>query len=103
MPPFMTVKTNSKLELRPRTGTCLQWPDNHILRTTHLDKTTIDPAAMGRVAKALAFICGADHPTTLALKVAAESQSERDVKKARLLFLQLKPGDRKAVLAMISD
>ncbi len=68
-----------------------------------MDKSTIDPAAMGRVAKALAFICGAGHPTTLALKAAAESQSERDVKKARLLFLQLKPGERRAALEMISD
>lgn len=68
-----------------------------------MDGTTIDPAAMGRLAKALAFISGADHPTTLALKSAAESQSERDIKKARMLFLQLKPGDRKAALAMISD
>ena len=68
-----------------------------------MDGTTIDPTAMGRLAKALAFISGADHPTTLALKSAAESQSERDIKKARMLFLQLKPGDRKAALAMISD
>jgi hypothetical protein len=51
----------------------------------------------------MAFISGADHPTTIALKAAAESQSERDIKKARSLFLQLKPGDRKAALAMISD
>lgn len=58
---------------------------------------------MGRLAKALAFICGADHTTTVALKVAAESGSERDIKKARTLFLQLKPGDRKAALAMIDD
>ena len=68
-----------------------------------MDRSTIDPAAMGRVAKALAFICGAGHPAALALEAAAESQSERDVKKARLLFLQLKPGDRRAALAMISE
>lgn len=68
-----------------------------------MEETAIDRAAMGRLAKALAFICGADHPTTTALKVAAESGSERDIKKARALFLQLKPGDRKAALAMIGD
>lgn len=68
-----------------------------------MDKSIIDSSALGRVANALAFICGVDHPTTLALKAAAESPSERDVKKARLLFLQLKPGNRKAVLEMISD
>jgi hypothetical protein len=68
-----------------------------------VEETTIDRAAMGRLAKALAFICGADHATTIALKVAAESGSERDIKKARMLFLQLKPGDRRAALAMIDD
>jgi hypothetical protein len=51
----------------------------------------------------LAFICGADHSTTVALRVAAESGSERDIKKARALFLQLKPGDRKAASTMIGD
>jgi hypothetical protein len=68
-----------------------------------VEETTIDRAAMGRLAKALAFICGADHSTTVALRVAAESGSERDIKKARALFLQLKPGDRQAALTMIGD
>jgi hypothetical protein len=68
-----------------------------------MEETTIDRAAMGRLAKALAFICGADHSTTVALRVAAESGSERDIKKARALFLQLKPGDRNAALTMIGD
>ena len=68
-----------------------------------IDETAIDPIAMGRLAKALAFISGPEHPTTIALRAAAESQSERDIKKARQLFLHLKPGDRKAALAMISD
>ncbi len=66
-----------------------------------MDEKTIDRAAMGRLAKALAFICGADHPTASALKIAAESGLDRDIKKARLLFLQLKPGDRKAAFNMI--
>jgi len=68
-----------------------------------IDETAIDPVAMGRLAKALAFISGPNHPTAIALRTAAESRSERDIKKARQLFLQLKPGDRMAALAMISD
>lgn len=63
----------------------------------------IDRAAMGRLAKALGFICGPDHPTAVALKVAAESGSEQDIAKARKLFLKLKPGDRQAALTMIAD
>ncbi len=68
-----------------------------------MDETSIDRAAMGRLAQALAFICGADHPTTVALKMAAESGSERDIKAARTLFLRLKPSDRRAALTMLSD
>jgi hypothetical protein len=58
---------------------------------------------MGRLAKAVAFICGADNPATLALQAASESGAERDVKKARSLFLKLKPGDRRAALGMLDD
>ena len=68
-----------------------------------MDETTIDRAAMGRLAKALAFICGADHPTTVALKAAAENGSERDIKNARALFLRLKPSERRAALTMLDD
>ncbi len=68
-----------------------------------MEETKIDRAVMGRLAKALAFICGPDHPTTVALKAAAESDSERDIKKARTLFLRLKPGERQAALTMIAD
>jgi hypothetical protein len=68
-----------------------------------MDESAIDQAAMGRLAKALVFICGADHPTTVALKAAAESGSARDIKNARTLFLRLKPGDRRAALAMLGD
>jgi hypothetical protein len=50
----------------------------------------------------LGFICGADHPTTLALSAAAESGSEKDIKKARALFLKLKPGDRQAAMTMLA-
>ena len=68
-----------------------------------MEEAKIDRAAMGRLAKALAFICGPDHPTTVALKAAAESDSERDIKKARTLFIRLKPGERQAALTMIAD
>ena len=68
-----------------------------------MDEKAIDQAAMGRLAKALVFICGPDHPTTIALKAAAESGSERDIKNARTLFLRSKPGDRRAALAMLAD
>ena len=56
---------------------------------------------MGRLAKALAFIKGAADPTAAALKQAADSGVEADIKKARTLFLRLKPGDRRAALSML--
>jgi hypothetical protein len=68
-----------------------------------MDEPTNDRAALARLAKALAFICGADHPTTVALKAAAESGSERDIKSARALFLKLKPSDRRAALTMSQE
>ena len=68
-----------------------------------MEEVKIDPAAMGRLAKAVAFICGADDPATIALKAAAETGSEPDMAKARKLFLGLKPGDRRAALAMLAD
>jgi hypothetical protein len=68
-----------------------------------MDETTIDRAAMGRLAKALVFVCGKDHPTTVALQAAADSGLERDIKNARALFLKLKSGERKAALAMLAD
>lgn len=64
---------------------------------------TIDREAMGKLAKALAFICGADHPTTIALKAAAESGSKQEISKARKLFLGLKAGDRQAAMSMLKD
>ena len=68
-----------------------------------MDETTIDPAAMGRLAKALTFICGPDHPATVALKTAAETGTNRDIKTARGLFLKLKQGERRAALAMLGE
>jgi hypothetical protein len=63
----------------------------------------IDRDAMGRLAKALAFICGAEHPTTVALRTASETGAEKDIKAARALFLRLKPNERRSALAMIQD
>lgn len=68
-----------------------------------MEEAKIDPAAMGRLAKALAFVCGPDHATTLALAAAAQSGSEKDIKKARTLFLRLKPAERRAALTMLAD
>ena len=68
-----------------------------------MEELKIDREAMGRLAKALVFICGPDHPTTVALKVAAESGSEQDITQARKLFLSLKPGERRAALTMLAD
>jgi hypothetical protein len=68
-----------------------------------MDEPLIDRAAMGRLAKALAFICSPDHPTTVALKAAADSGTEKDIKAARAAFLKLKPSDRRSALAMLRD
>ncbi len=68
-----------------------------------MDEKTIDRAAMGRLAKALAFICGADHPSTAALRTASETGNEQDIKKARKMFLALKSSDRRAALTMLDD
>ena len=68
-----------------------------------MDEKSIDRVAMGRLAKALIFICGADHPTTMALRAAADSGTVRDIKNARTQFLRLKPADRRAALTMIDD
>jgi hypothetical protein len=67
-----------------------------------MEEPVFDQAAMGRLAKALIFICGKDHPTTVALQLAANTGSERDIKNARALFVKLKPGDRRAALAMLN-
>lgn len=68
-----------------------------------MDETKIDRAAMGRLASALAFICGATHPTTVALQAAADSGSERDIKNARALFLKLKQSERRAAMTMLKE
>jgi len=76
---------------------------SNLRRDLGMDESSIDRDAMGRLAKALAFICGADHPTTVALRAAAESGAERDIKNARALFLRLKQSDRRAAFAMLDD
>lgn len=68
-----------------------------------MNETNIDPAAMGRLAKALNFICGPKHAATQAMQKAADSGSEPDAKRARTLFLKLKPGERRAAMTMLSD
>jgi hypothetical protein len=68
-----------------------------------MDERTIDREAMGKLANALAFIRGADHPATVALRAAAESGADRDIKNARTLFRRLSQSDRRAALTMITD
>jgi hypothetical protein len=68
-----------------------------------MDEMKIDRAAMGRLAKSLTFICGADHPTTVALQAASDSGTDKDIKAARSAFLKLKSSDRKAALTMLED
>ena len=68
-----------------------------------MDETKIDRTAMGRLAKSLAFICGAAHPATVAMQTAAHSGTDKDAKAARALFLKLKPGDRRAAMDMLAD
>ncbi len=68
-----------------------------------MEETKIDRATMGRLAKTLAFICGPEDATVVALKAAAESGDAQDVKRARTLFLKLKSGDRRAALASLVD
>jgi hypothetical protein len=70
---------------------------------TSMSDELLGRETLARLAKALVFICGADHPTTAALKTAAETGAERDIKHARTLFMRLKSGDRRAALAMIED
>lgn len=68
-----------------------------------MSEPAIDREAMGRLAKALAFICSPDHPTAVALKKASESGAEKDIKAARALFMKLKPSDRRAAMSMLGD
>lgn len=66
-----------------------------------MDETRIDQAGMVRLAKAVAFVCGATHPAAAALKTAGETGTAKDIKAARTAFLRLKPGDRRAAMGML--
>lgn len=68
-----------------------------------MDDGAIDREAMGKMAKALFFIKGASDPAALALKLACDTGKPADIKKARALFLKLKPSERKGAMAMISE
>ena len=67
-----------------------------------MDDTKIDRETMGKLAKALNFIQGPGNETSAALKLAAETGADADIKKARTLFLRLKSGDRASALSMLS-
>lgn len=66
-----------------------------------MSEPTLDPAMMAKLASALSFICGAEHPCTVALKKAAESGTAADAKKAHALFKKLDSGKRAAALNML--
>jgi hypothetical protein len=68
-----------------------------------MDDGAIDREAMGKMSKALIFIKGASDPTALALQLACDTGKPADIKKARTLFLKLKPSERKGAMAMISE
>ena len=68
-----------------------------------MEDTTINRETMGRLAKALAFMGTSQDPVVLALKRAEETGTEKDVKHARLLFMKLKPTDRRSALATLTD
>jgi hypothetical protein len=68
-----------------------------------MDETKIDRETMGKLAGALAFIRSSGDPVVAALKTAAETGSERDIRQARTLFLRLKPGDRRSALSMLTE
>lgn len=74
-----------------------------IFKDITMSETKIDRETMGKLVSALNFICGAGDPAAIALKNAAESGNERDIKRARALFLKPKPGHRQAALAMVAS
>lgn len=68
-----------------------------------MEEAGIDPKMMGQLAQAVAFICGADHAAAVALKRAADTGADKDIKAARKVFLRLKPGERRAALTMLDE
>ena len=68
-----------------------------------MEETKIDRETMGRLAKALAFIGSPDDQVVIALRLAAETGTDRDIKQARTLFLKVRPSDRRAALASLIE
>ena len=60
----------------------------------------VEPAAMARLVTSLAFVCGPEHPVTLAVRSAALSGGADDIERARTFFLQLSARDQRAALAI---
>jgi hypothetical protein len=59
-----------------------------------------DPSALVRLGQALKFVCGAAHPTTLAVLRAATSGEPEDIERARARFLELTPSNQHAALTI---
>lgn len=74
-----------------------------MLRETSMSDTKINRETMGRLAKALSFISSAENPAVVAMKLAAESGVQKDIKRAHTLFLRVKSTHRNAALAMLMD
>jgi hypothetical protein len=68
-----------------------------------MEETKIDRETIGRLAKVLSFIGNPDDPVVVALRQAAETGTERDIRQARTLFLKLKSADRRAALAALVE
>ncbi|HYD18046.1 MAG TPA: hypothetical protein VEF76_06180 [Patescibacteria group bacterium] len=66
-----------------------------------MSELKIDRETMAKLSRSLAFIINAQDPTVIALKTAAESGLDKDIKQARAMFLKLKPGHRAAALEML--
>ena len=59
-----------------------------------------DPSGLIRLGQALKFVCGAAHPTTLAVLRAATSGEGEDIERARARFLELTPSNQHAALTI---
>ena len=77
---------SSALPVPPRVVTDQRDATGRCLGDSRMEEVKIDREAMGRLAKALVFICGSADPTTVALQAAPESGSERDLKQPRTLL-----------------
>ena len=62
-----------------------------------------DASATQRLAQALAFVCGPDHPATLATARAAQSGTTDDVQQARAAFMQLTAQSQNAALKIAAS